>query len=812
MARRLPVILLLLAILGVAAWTLFRWNSPVARKTDPWKALPARSAVIIDVPSPLTTWERWTHTAQLWDAVALTPGARSLDALLKRVSALGETQPVLVERLNEGNLLVALVGNGQNLGTLAIWPLHRDTPGLEQLGPALGVDLGKGAASWSGGSVELKGDTAWSGCRFAWKDGLALLGSNTNVVEEALLAMGGDGMRSDSTFVTAKRTLGSGTDGHVLVHLDRAQRLLGQWLTNAAVEGLRWPEGWLAMDVRIRPEAALLSGLIFPSQSDTLMQALSAQGLSRNGVARVLPATVTTCITHQVSDPQRYLEDLGVHNDSLAAGAFLWCRGVFALASAPDTSGNGQRDWAVFQTDDPLAPFEALSRLCPTGGCDTADHRGIQLLRAPVVGMLGRLLGPSFDRFEQPWYAVLGDKAICSDRREALHEAIDAFLDGRTLAADERNADFLQQYATDAALTVWADAGRSDTWLKPHLRTDAAPALNEDLLRGLGRFLMQVAPAQNGAFPVTLCLQHGAAVKQEVGVGQQVGVLWTSAIGRPLVRGPFLVRNHVNRTQEVLVQDDANVIHLLSSTGSVLWKRELDGPIMGDVRQVDKFRNGKLQLLFNTEGRIHVIDRNGKDVGGFPVSLPEKASAPLSVFDYEGTKEYRVLVPTVNSTLLNYDLNGKPVQGWVPPRTPATCAVPVQHLRVRGKDHLVLVDHSGNVTVLDRKAAPRYDAVAKVPPGATPIGLQTALDIAGCAVLWTDSTGQTFSGTLDGKRSGPFTDALATATPGLFLFPTKATISAATPITVTRDINLDGMPESITANGDGRVVVQRAQP
>ena len=112
MARRLPVILLLLAILGAAAWTLFRWNSPVARKTDPWKALPARSAVIIEVPTPLTTWERWTHTAQLWDAIALTPGARSLDALLKRVSALAETQPVLVERLNEGNLLVVLVGNG----------------------------------------------------------------------------------------------------------------------------------------------------------------------------------------------------------------------------------------------------------------------------------------------------------------------------------------------------------------------------------------------------------------------------------------------------------------------------------------------------------------------------------------------------------------------------------------------------------------------------------------------------------------------------------------------------------------------------
>ena len=807
MGRRLPVILLLLGILGATAWTLLRWNVREDRHADPWEALPAQAAVILEVPAPLTTWDRWTHTTQLWDAIGVSQSAKAMDALLRKVSALSETQPALLKELNASSALVAVVGTGGGPGTLVIWPMQRNAPGLEALGTALGIDLSKNATSWSGTAVGMSTDTALAGLRFAWKDGLALIGSSGPVLDEALIALDKHGQLQDSTFLRAKHTLGAGTDGHLLVHLDRAERLLGRWLTNAAVEGLRWPNGWVALDLRVRPEAVLLSGLVFPEGTDSTFALLSAQGIGRSSALRVLPTSVTTLVTQQVSDPQRFLEQRGAANDSLAAAAFRWCRGMVAVATSPDTATGGMRSIAVFRTDEPEAPLLALAALCPPGGCDTANHRGVRMVRSPVPGALGTLLGPAFERFEQPWYAMLGDKAVCSDSPDLLKESIDAFTDGRSLATDEGNADFMQRYATDAAFTVWADAGRSSAWLGPHIRSEAKAELNESLLAGLGRFLVQLGPAQNGAYPITLCLQQGAPVKQEV------GVLWSSAIGRPLIRGPFIVRNHVNRTQEVLVQDNANVIHLLSSTGNVLWKRELEGPIMGEVQQVDEFRNGKLQLLFNTEGRIHLIDRNGKDVGGFPVILPGKASAPISVFDYDGSREYRVLVPTVNATLLNYDLNGKPVQGWVPPRTTSTCHVPVQHLRLRAKDHLVLVDHGGDVTVLDRKGAPRYSPKLKVSGAARIIGLRTALEIGACRVLWVDSAGTAFSGTFDGVIEKLGTGATAKADDkGLLLYPIIDTIRPDAPVKRERDINLDGTPESIIAYGDGRVVVQRAQP
>lgn len=798
MARRIPVILLLLAILGYTGWTLYRWNGPLERGADPWKALPAQAAVVIEVPAPLASWDRWTHTAQLWDALGQAGSATMVDALVERIASLSEEHPELVKRIDLATVLVAVQGNAERTSSILIVPLQRDMPGVDVLGKSLGLDLSPKSQAWNGVALPMTTDAPWSGLRFAWKDGLALIGGDAGMIEDALLSIANDAPPTDSTFLRARRTFGAGTDGHVLLHIDRARRMLGRWLTNSTVDGLAWPKGWAALDLRVRPEAVLLGGLVFTDTPDSALIARTSPPPGRSGVMRVLPTSVTVCQSQQVDDALQYLARRGPVNDSLAAAAFLWCHGVFALASAPDSSATGRRTWGVFQTEDPSAPYEAISALCPPGGCDTADHRGVKLVRMPYVGVLGTVLGPAFEVLERPWYAVLGDRAVCSDRLDALKEAIDANLDGRTLATEERNADFLQQFATDATFTFWADAGQARSTLRPELRPEAGSTLNDRLLGGLGRFLLQLGSPVNGAYPIALCMQHGSTVPQAV------GTLWTTNVGRPIERGPFIVRNHVNNTREVVVQDNAHTIYLLGSTGSVLWKRTVEGPIIGEVHQVDKFKNGKLQLLFNTADRIHLIDRNGKDVGGFPVQLPEAASAPLNVFDYEGNRDYRMLVPTVNATLLNYDLNGRPVQGWVPPRTQAPCDVPVQHFRVRGKDHLVLVDRNGGVTVLDRKGNPRYAAKVQVPTGNKPIGLRAALDIGECSVLWTDSASQVFGGTLDGNRTVQLTSALADGTKGLYLFPI-ATGQA------TTDINLDGVPETISVHPDGRVMVQRAE-
>ena len=40
--------------------------------------------------------------------------------------------------------------------------------------------------------------------------------------------------------------------------------------------------------------------------------------------------------------------------------------------------------------------------------------------------------------------------------------------------------------------------------------------------------------------------------------------------------------------------------------------------IIGDISTIDMYSNNKYQALFNTRYKLHIIDRNGKHVDGFP--------------------------------------------------------------------------------------------------------------------------------------------------------------------------------------------------
>ena len=104
--------------------------------------------------------------------------------------------------------------------------------------------------------------------------------------------------------------------------------------------------------------------------------------------------------------------------------------------------------------------------------------------------------------------------------------------------------------------------------------------------------------------------------------------------------------------------------NLINSTGRVLWKQPVDGPIMGEVYQVDFYKNGKLQYLFNTAGKIHLIDRNGNYVERYPISLRANATNPLALFDYDKSRDYRLFIATEDRRIYLYDIEGNMISGW----------------------------------------------------------------------------------------------------------------------------------------------------
>ena len=184
--------------------------------------------------------------------------------------------------------------------------------------------------------------------------------------------------------------------------------------------------------------------------------------------------------------------------------------------------------------------------------------------------------------------------------------------------------------------------------------------------------------------------------------------LFNISLENDIVGNPQFFTNHLNNTKDVLVQDTGNTLYLISKDGKIYWKKRLDGLIQGDISELDIYRNGRIQMAFATDKTLYVLDRNGKDVDGFPKNFNDNITQPLSVFDYDNNGNYRLLI-TQNSNLLMFDKTGKMVTGFKPDLPNKTISTVPKHFRIGNKDYIVFAQEN-KLQILDRVGKTRIKA------------------------------------------------------------------------------------------------------
>src|SRR5690606_35752262 len=172
-----------------------------------------------------------------------------------------------------------------------------------------------------------------------------------------------------------------------------------------------------------------------------------------------------------------------------------------------------------------------------------------------------------------------------------------------------------------------------------------------------------------------------------------------------LLNTPQFVTNHITGEKEIVVQDLKNNLYLISNKGNILWKKQLEGPVLGNIEQIDIYKNGRLQLAFATPHRVYVIDRNGKDVNPFPSKFNDLITQPLSVFDYDKNKNYRLLV-TQGKNVLMYDVSAQIVKGFTFKSANNNIISQPQHIRIGRRDYL-LFKTEDKLYILDRTGKTR---------------------------------------------------------------------------------------------------------
>ena len=219
-----------------------------------------------------------------------------------------------------------------------------------------------------------------------------------------------------------------------------------------------------------------------------------------------------------------------------------------------------------------------------------------------------------------------------------------------------------------------------------------------------------------------------------------------------ILNTPQWIKNHRTKEKDFIVQDFKNKLYLYSNEGILYWKKDINESIIGKVKQVDLFKNGKLQIAFRTNKKLFILDRNGKNVNPFPIKIPiSKNINPLSVFDYDKNRNYRFLLAQDNNVTM-YDKNGKKVNGFKFKKTNSPIINSPKHIRFGSKDYILIQEQDGNLQILNRQGKTRIKVKGEINFSREEIypylGTFTGTDLDG-NLIQIDTRGNILSSNLD---------------------------------------------------------------
>ena len=188
----------------------------------------------------------------------------------------------------------------------------------------------------------------------------------------------------------------------------------------------------------------------------------------------------------------------------------------------------------------------------------------------------------------------------------------------------------------------------------------------------------------------------------------------------PLATNPKWIRNHRNKTMDIVVQDENNVLYLFSNTGDLFWKKQLSGTVVGEIKQVDLYKNRRLQMAFRTPDRFIILDRNGKIVSPFNFKLPSDMPQYLSVFDYEGNRNYRFLL-NHGKKIEMFDNKGNRVRGFKLSSLQEPLLNPPKHIRFGNKDYIILQNLEGEIKIINRQGKDRITLKDNIQTSPNPV-------------------------------------------------------------------------------------------
>jgi len=333
----------------------------------------------------------------------------------------------------------------------------------------------------------------------------------------------------------------------------------------------------------------------------------------------------------------------------------------------------------ILQTESTLPILEEEPEL-------VTEFNQHEIYRFPNPDLFNNLFGSILPGFKAGFFTQVDNDVLLSETQAYLEKVLNDLANGSVLSKD-KGFQQLQNEIPDAYHLILFK--------------------NKLQIAGQSYMKAQTFKADDETLFTNLVLQNIATSGQHGMVEQFLSY----PLNEIPLTDPQLVFNHKTKTYDIIYQDEAQRLTLVNLKGKQLWQTEIKDKILSPVKQVDLYRNRKLQYTFTTPHHWHVIDRLGRKVEKFPEHFMQKITQPISVFDYDKNRKYRFGITQGNKFRL-FDNEAKKVKGFKV-KTQADIAGVPQHFRIGSKDFIVMQDIDGHLYLLNRRGDVRIKVSKK---------------------------------------------------------------------------------------------------
>lgn len=451
---------------------------------------------------------------------------------------------------------------------------------------------------------------------------------------------------------------------------------------------------WLALDLNIDSDRILLTGMCTAKEDNRLHKLMFGKKGLKTNVFEYLPSNTHFFVSKVFPDMEQYmtsriktlehqqrLKQWKAYKKKLTYNAkdFLKTLGneyTYAICGS-ELNPNNAVGFVKIEEMDNAKKYLTIS--------DLPKYRGYQFRELADNKFFDFVLGDYFKDFNKSKCIIIDEYAIFSNELSNLKSIVNDYIGKNTLESQESFMQLKDELSSRSNVWIYLSEDALSLFPAQMARKQFVDQQKEvgHKIKNLGKIFAQVK-VDDDSFKINIV---GKNPKKEW-KSPKLKAEWSIELDNKFTMAPQKLWNHVDKRNEIALQDNGNILYLISERGKILWKKQLDEKVIGSIKQIDIYKNNRLQMLVQTKSKIHLFDRNGEMVKGYPIVLPSPSSAEMAVFDYNQTKSYRLLVPC-NEHLAMFNQNGEAVKGWKAYNQDYPIIKKPQHFIIDDKDYIL---------------------------------------------------------------------------------------------------------------------------